>query len=117
MRYRKEDANGDYSFGGGPADFWVDVPEAVGQAVMTKLRLWAGEWFLDNTEGTPWNTKVLGKYTQETRDAAIRARILQTPGVTDIETYASVFDGNTRSLSVTATINTIYGQTPITGTL
>jgi hypothetical protein len=29
MRYRKLDADGDYSFGNGSADFYVNSPEAV----------------------------------------------------------------------------------------
>ena len=117
MKYRKLDANGDYTFGGGPADFLVNSPEAVGQAVMTKLRLWVGEWFLDDTVGMPWSPDVIGKYTENTRDAAVRTQILQTPGVTGIDSYSSTFDGNTRKLSISAEINTTYGTTTISGSL
>ena len=55
MRVRKQDSvTGDMQFGHGSADFWHNVPEAVGQSVMTRLLLFAGEWFLDISEGTPW---------------------------------------------------------------
>lgn len=117
MRYRKEDVNGDYVFGGGQADFYKDSPDAVGQAVMTRLRLLRGEWFLDTTEGTPWATEVLGKYTVASYDAAIRQRILGTQGVRELANYSSTFDADTRHLSVTATINTIYGTTTVQATL
>ncbi len=117
MRYRKLDADGDYVFGGQQADFYRDSPEAVAQAVLTRLRLLRGEWFLDTTEGMPWLTEVLGKYTTSTADAAIRQRILTTPGVTELTAYSSTYDAETRTLSVSATINTIYGTTTVQATL
>ena len=117
MRYRKLDANGDYSFGGQQADFYRDTPEAVAQAVQTRLLLLRGEWFLDITEGMPWNTEVLGKFTNGTYDSAIRQRILGTQGVTELTAYSSTLDSQKRALTVAATINTIYGSTPVQATI
>lgn len=117
MRYRKLDANGDYSFGGQQADFYRDTPEAVAQAVQTRLLLLRGEWFLDITEGMPWSTEVLGKFTNGTYDSAIRQRILGTQGVTELTAYSSTLDGQKRALTVAATINTIYGSTPVQATI
>jgi len=114
MRYRMLDANGDCSFGQGQANFYVDQVEGVAQAVATRLKLNLGEWFLDTTDGTPFDTQVLGKYTQASYDAAIQARILGTPGVTGITAYSSSFNGQTRTLTITATISTAYGSTTIT---
>ena len=37
MKYRKLTENGDYAFGRGGADMHADTPEAVGQAVLTRL--------------------------------------------------------------------------------
>jgi hypothetical protein len=117
MRYRKLDANGDYTFGHQQADFYRDQPEAVGQAVKTRLGLLTGEWFLDTTEGTPWRTDILGKYTQGAYDAVLKDRILETEGVQSIDAYTSSLDRNTRTLSVTATISTIYGTATVQATL
>nr|WP_314614269.1 hypothetical protein [uncultured Pseudomonas sp.] len=117
MRYRKLDANGDYTFGNQQADFYKDIPEAVGQAVMTRLRLSKGEWFIDTADGTPWSTEVLGERTAATRDAAIKKRILGTPGVVQIDSYDSSIDASTRRFTVNATITTAYGQTSISETL
>lgn len=117
MRYRKLDANGDYTFGHSAADFLQNLPETVAQAVQTRLDLYKGEWFLDITDGTPWNTEVLGKNTQATYDAAIKSRILGTPGVKQIDSYTSTFNPGTRALTVNVTLTTIYGQTTFTGTL
>lgn len=111
MRYRALDADGDYTFGQGQAEFLVDTPETVGQAVLTRLALWTGEWFLDLLEGTPYSTQVLGENTKPTYDQAIQERIIETPGVTAITEYASLLQG--RALSITATISTLYGSTTI----
>lgn len=115
MRYRALDANGDYSFGQGSANFLVNSPAAVAQAVLTRLDLFQGEWFLDTTEGTPYGAQVLGEHTRATYDAAIRSRILGTQGVTGITSYASSVSG--RDLTVTATIATAYGEVAISTSL
>ena len=109
MRYRRLDAAGDMVIGHGDADYLRDSPECVAQAVLTRLRLLLGEWFLDVNEGTPYVPAVLGKHTRGSHDFAIRRRILGTEGVTDIEEYESLFDGETRRLTVNALINTVYG--------
>jgi len=117
MRYRKLDANDDYTIGTG-SDFHVNNPDAVAQAVLTRLRLWRGEWFLDTADGTPWSTEILGKRQRgRNPDAAIKQRILGTQGVNEILSYNSTFDGNTRRLSVNATVGTIYGQATISEVL
>jgi hypothetical protein len=124
MRYRKLDVNSDMQFGHGTGDFWHDQTEAVGQSVKTRLLLFSGEWFLDTRAGTPWGGfplndlvvqqgRILGVHTQLSRDAAIRDRILTTNGVTAITSYASQVDPSTRTYSVQATIDTIYGGSAV----
>lgn len=117
MRYRKLDANGDTTFGRGPSNFWINAPAAVAQAVVTRLKLLQGEWFLDVTEGTPWSTQILGKNTSATYDPAIQERILDTLGVTKLLDYASTLDPDTRELTVTAKLDTIYGEVTVTQAL
>lgn len=116
MKYRKLDADGDYTLGTG-GDFLQNSPETVAQAVKTRLALWQGEWFLDASDGMPWNQQVLGKRNGRNPDAAIRQRILTTPGVQSIASYSSQYDGETRAFVVQCTINTQYGQTTISGAL
>lgn len=115
MRYRALDPDGDYQFGR-PNIFHVDTPAAVAQAVLTRLRLATGEWFLDAREGTPYDPEILGYGTQGTRDLAIKNRIVQTPGVLELLEYASSVDAK-RVFTVTARISTIYGPANITVTV
>ena len=113
MRVRKQDANGDYVWGHQQNDFWQNAPDGVAQAIQTRLALFSGEWFLDVTDGTPWTTQVLDKYTQDQYDAAIQDRILGTTGVTQITDYSSSVNTATRTLTVSATVETQYGTTTI----
>ena len=114
MRVRKQDpVTGDRIFGGSQAAFFQNDPVGVAQVVQTRLALWLGQWFLNVDDGMPWLTKVLGKYTASVRDATIRDRILSTPGVIGIASYASQFDPQTRKFFVQATINTAYGVAQI----
>jgi len=114
MRYRKwTDGGTDIQFGPGQADYWQDDPQGVAQAVVSRLRLLAGEWFLDLAEGTPYVGGVFGKHTKASYDPVIRARILDTEGVTAITSYESAFDGETRKITISVVIETEYGPATI----
>jgi hypothetical protein len=111
MRTRKLDANGDVVYGASFASYEVNTPLAVGLAVQSRLEMFVGEWFLNLADGTPWDTQVLGKYTQALRDPALRARILGTPNVTAIDTYSSNLTG--RAFSLLSTLTTAYGNSSV----
>lgn len=114
MRYRREDDNGDYTFGQGNDTWLIDSPKAVAQAVKTRFLLWRGQWFLDTTDGTPWIQSVLGKQRPETYNLAIRQRILETRGVNSILSFDTTLNTSSRRVVFTATIDTIYGTTTVT---
>lgn len=111
MKYRKLSPTGDYTFGKNSGNFFVDNPEAVAQAVRTRLQLAQGEWFLDITEGTPYSSKILGAGKASTYDAAIQDVISGTQGVKKIVAYASGVNPDTREAFVSCIIDTIYGTT------
>ncbi len=117
MIYRKLSGSGDYVFGLGPGNFYKDSPEAVAQAVLTRLKLFQGEWFLDLTRGTPYESQILGTGKATLYDSAIQAVILETPGVTGLASYSSGVDQVTRALYINCTIDTLYGTTPLVTTL
>jgi hypothetical protein len=115
MRYRKQDENGDYTFGNGLNNFHIDNVDAVAQAIDTRLKLWVGEWFADVSDGTGWSQAILGKHSQNLYELTLRQRVLDTQGVISIQEFQSALDPNTRSLVVTMVVETIYGQTDLTG--
>lgn len=114
MRYRKLADDGDYRFGHRSADMLVDTPAAVAQAIKTRLELATGDWFLDLTEGTPYFPNILGHGTSATYDITIKQRIIETPGVLSLDEYQSSLDPDTRQLTITCLITTIYGAVAVT---
>lgn len=115
MRVRRLDSSGDMMLGHGNSDFYSDDPEGVAQNVKTRLQLWQGQWFLNTADGTPWLQEILGKH--EAVDMIIRNRILGTPGVKEITEFQSVLGPESRTLSIQATLDTIYGSTEISETI
>ena len=117
MRYRALTATGDYQIGQGSANFLVNSPACVAQAVLTRLDLWQGQWFLDTTFGMPWLTDVIGKNTGGLYDIAIQQYILATQGVNQIQGYSSYLNRTKRSLSISIQdLVTIYGSTTFNAT-
>ena len=103
------DANGDYVVGQRANNFFVDQPEAVAQAIQTRLKLFQGEWFIDTSAGTPYNSKIIGAGKIATYDAAIQNVILKTQGVKSITSYSSAVNSVSRSAEINCTVDTIYG--------
>jgi len=110
MRYRKLDKDGDYVFGSSRNDFLINSPEAVAQAIMTRLRLWMGEWFADTSDGTGWSQSIVGKQPKNLYELTLRQRVLETPGVLSIEDFKSMLEPNARRLTVSMTVNTVFGE-------
>lgn len=115
MRYRALSPTGDYVFGKGPSIILTNTPETVGQAIYTRLRLQLGEMFFATDEGVPFTTQVIGYVDQTTRDQAFMNVILTTPNVTSILAFDSAIDPATRRYAFTATVQTAYGATTVSG--
>lgn len=73
----------------------------VAQRVTTRLRMLLGEWFLDTADGTPYLQQILVKNPNlDHVRSALRARVLNTPGVRGIRTFELSLDRVRRKLSV-----------------
>ncbi|EOQ63891.1 hypothetical protein F935_01521 [Acinetobacter calcoaceticus ANC 3811] len=117
MRYRKLSSDGDYVFGSGKNDFLINSPETVTQAIFTRLKLWLGEWFADTSDGTGWNQSIVGKQSKNLYELTLHQRVLETPGVKSIVDFQSALDPETRRLTVSMTVNTIFGEVSLNGDL
>ena len=115
MRYRKLDANADYSFGHGRADFWQDVPDAVAQLVVTRFAHVAGRMVARYRRRHALQNRGARQIHSGTRDPVLRFRALDTPGVTELVSYSSDLNRETRFFGVVMTIDTVYGRIAIRG--
>lgn len=89
---------------------FYDGAERVRQHLSIKLRLWRGEWFLDDTFGTPYLTDILGKQISLAGSiAALKTSILEVDGVESITRFEYVFNRAERNLNVNFDVKTPYG--------
>lgn len=84
--------------------------EAVGQHVRQRLMTFSGEWFLDVDAGVTWLTDILGgKYDPVIAETLTKSEILETDGVTEIESFSVRFKGSSRGVeSYNVTVKTDY---------
>jgi len=94
MRVSGLTADGDWRFGKGRA-VYLRRSEAIRQNVVTRLRSFTNDWFLNISEGLPW-IELLGSRQNEQRILReIENRVLTTEGVRLIERLRLVsVDGN-----------------------
>src|SRR5690606_37543833 len=85
--------------------------EAIAQTIVTRLKLFLGEYFRDVTDGTPWFQQILGKPSNlNAVEAILRNRIARSPGVVRLLSFGLDFDLPTRSLSMRSTVLSVYGE-------
>ena len=90
--------------------YFLDGAERVRQHLAIKLKLWAGEWFLDTEFGTPYLASILGKnISLATAIAAMKASILEVDGVQTITRFDYVFNRSARDLEVSFDVQTPFG--------
>ncbi len=88
------------------------------QDILTRLRFFLGEWYLDNTQGIPWYQRILVKNpNQSDIDAIFQNCIAGTPGVDQLTSYSFTVNRATRVLTVNFSCLTTLGTVNYTGTL
>lgn len=85
---------------------WVTGDDEVMQRVKIRLRRIFGEWFLYYTAGIPYfNGRMLGSNDYDYVKLTIRNEIINTRGVTGVNTINLLIDTATKKVSVYAEIN------------
>jgi hypothetical protein len=88
------------------------------QDILTRLRTFYGEWFLDNTLGVPWFQTILRKGTSRADIVGIlQDVILTTPGVQRLDVFDAQFDTAARAITVRFSCSTVRGRVDYTGTV
>jgi hypothetical protein len=110
MRDLKLDINGDLAIEGGDLVI-VSGAECLAQYLRTRLRLFAGEWFLDTRLGVPYFEQILVKSPDLSLiETGIKAVVLETPGVLALTAFEMTHDRAARTLTVSFTVSTDDGE-------
>lgn len=85
--------------------------ESVAQTIVTRLKLFLGEYHLDIRDGTPWFQSILGKNNNiNAVEAILRRRIRQTKEVVAILSFNMDYNLDSRSLNISGSVLTEYGE-------
>lgn len=91
-------------------DHFVMGKNETQQAIIRRLRLFLGEYFLDIREGTPWFQNILGKSPRSVAETNLRERILSAQGVVALTRFEFNFDEKTRKITVYIEVIDIYNE-------
>ena len=92
--------------------------DAIVQSLRVRLQFMQGEWFLDESEGLSYFQEILVKNPNVAQIRRLIAdRIVETPGVTTLDSLALDFDRTARTLAVTFKVSTDVGELADTLTL
>lgn len=108
MKIRNLDGSGDWSFGRGLASY-ATGNAAIALNIETRLKSWVGNCFFDTSMGIDWSN-LMDKGKQQNLLAALRALILQSYGVVQLNSLTTNFNPTTRNLTVMYTIDTIFSS-------
>ena len=90
--------------------------DAVQQHILQRLRIFLGEWFLDNTIGLPYFQQILVKNpNQAVIDGLLQNQIATTPGVVQLSSFSANVNFTTRVLSVSFSALTTTGTVSYNG--
>jgi hypothetical protein len=107
MIVRGLDENGDILTNG---IMFVRDRECVRQTIVTRLKLFLGEYFRDINDGVPWFQSILGKFENIAAvESILRTRIANTDGVVRLLSFNLDYDGVTRALTVSGSVLTQFG--------
>ena len=94
--------DGDWDLSSGDA-IVITETYSIRQNLDIRMQFFQGEWFLDRRLGVPWFQTILVKGTGlPLVNSILKRTILETPGVLELVSYNSTYNGANRSLSVTA---------------
>jgi len=109
--YRRLSSSYDPVYGQGQNDFVQDI-YAVAQAVMTRLNMWAEEWWADLNDGLPMLQGILGVMGAGQGNAIgllIQQRILGTPYVSSLFSVTTTYNAATRAYTFSCQANVSFG--------
>jgi hypothetical protein len=109
MSVRALDSSGDWTFGQSLANYLTGADE-VRQNVITRLKSFKNDWFLDTTQNIDWFNILGNKNTQKIIIQEITRVTQETDGVRQVNNVTILSINLKRELTVSLSFDTIYDQ-------
>lgn len=88
--------------------------EDIRQRCVQRLRLFAGEWFLDSSAGVPWLQQILTRpVTVGLANSIVSNALASVEGVVRVIDVSATLDARTRAMRFTAILETAGGETSV----
>ncbi len=107
MIIRNLDANHDFTFGSGLANYIAGNP-AIGLNIETRILSWLNDCFFDMNAGIDWVNRLGSKNQRTLLETDLRRMVLQSFGVTGIISFYTTLIG--RTFTASYTISTIFSS-------
>lgn len=107
MIFRNLDINGDWELGRGKSDF-VNLNQAIGLNIKTRLQSWVGDCFFDLQAGIDWYNRLGSTAQRELLELDLKRIILQSEGVTGLLSFDTFLNG--RNFTADYSVETIYSK-------
>ena len=108
MRVSGLDSNRDWKFGKGRAAYKRNA-DAIAQNILTRLRSFLGDWYLDTETGIDW-LKLLGNLGTEKRILrAVESTVMQTDGVLSIQELKIIGRDSSRGVTIRIRYTDVFG--------
>lgn len=110
MKIRRNDDNGDWTFGHSLTNFYQDNDAAVGQKIKTRLQEWRNDCFFNQEAGIDRRVRMGQRGQRNLLDEDIRKIILDTEEVIALTEYSSsIYD---RDMIVNFAVYHQYSSNP-----
>ena len=108
MKIRALSSTGDFTFGSGNANYATEE-RAIAQNIASRVRSWKNDCFFDFDAGIDWVNR-LDKGQKDNLVNDIKILLIQTEGVVKINSVSVNENRDTRALTMTYNVDTIYSQ-------
>ena len=108
MRVSGLDSNRDWRFGKGRAVYKRNA-DAIAQNILTRLRSFRGDWYLDVDAGVNWIELLGNPGTEKRIIRAVESTVLQTEGVISIQELKIIRRDSTRGVKIRIRYTDVFG--------
>jgi hypothetical protein len=109
MRVSGLDKNLDWRFGKGRAVYKRDA-KAIAQNILTRLRSFKGDWYLDTEAGVRWIDLLGNPGTERRIIRAVESTVLQTEGVLSIQKLGIIRRDASRGVTIELKYTDVFAQ-------